>query len=252
MPKITVPKWFSAQGENKITLAWFLCLIAYVSFRFANINAPELTNAFVTITGIFVGNLGIKKTRESAERSALIEEKLDRTEIKADDALGRSDVFIDQALSRVLDVQEHEIVANRAALQLMKDAIKVKEETNIPVLPETYDAVTQLEHQIELLSEDIEKRRAEAKANIQSTRSIAQRAESKADDLAKFAKKAHPNLNQENRQQAEDDRRDKVSRDESDRREGVAREETDTRSRVAREENDIREKFMHGEDDNNV
>lgn len=193
----TMPKWLSAQGENKITLAWFLCLIAYMACRFADINAPELTNAFVTITGIFVGNLGIKKTRESAEKSALIEKKLDRTEIKADDALDRSGAFIDEALSRVLAIQEREIVANRAALQLMKDAIQVKEEANISVLPETYDAVTQLEHQIELLAKDIEKRRQEAKTNIQSTRSIAQRAESKADDLAKFAKKAHPDLDQD-------------------------------------------------------
>ena len=97
------------------------------------------------------------------------------------------------ALAHVLDVQERELAANRAALQLMKDAIEAKKSTGIPVLPETYEAVAQLERQTDLLAEDIDKRRAE----LRETRTIAERAEAKVDDLAKFAKKAHPELDKE-------------------------------------------------------
>jgi hypothetical protein len=85
-----------------------------------------------------------------------------RAEAKADDALGRSDASMDVALSRVVMVQERELAANQASLQLMKEAVKVKEASGVAVLPETRDSIALMETQIRRLAEDIEKNRAQA------------------------------------------------------------------------------------------
>ena len=129
---------------------------------------------------------------DKSKRDRDVSATADRAESKADDALSRSDASMDVAFSRVLDVQQRELMANRAALQLMRDAIDIKEAAGIAVLPETYEAARQLDHQITLLAEDIRKQRL--KAEVSDTRTIAKRAEAKANNLTKFAAKAHPDI----------------------------------------------------------
>jgi hypothetical protein len=126
---------------------------------------------------------------DKSKREREVSDTANRAESKADDALGRSDASMDTSLARVLDVQERELAANRAALQLMHDAVEVKESTGVPVLPETLTAISQLERQTDLLADDIHKRRAQINNDIHhaqsretETRDIANRAEAKADD----------------------------------------------------------------------
>lgn len=76
-----------AQDGRLATGAWAFTFLAYLGFRVAKIDAPELTNAFVTITGIWVGNLGIaqsKKTARIQEHAAIVEEKVDKLKKRAD------------------------------------------------------------------------------------------------------------------------------------------------------------------------
>lgn len=63
--------------DGKLTIAWLVVFAAYLGFRIANITAPELTNAFVTITGIFVGTLGVSQSKKKAEDTARVERKAD-------------------------------------------------------------------------------------------------------------------------------------------------------------------------------
>lgn len=63
--------------DGKVTIAWFAVFVAYVGFRIANISSPEITNAFVTITGIFVGTLGVSQSKKKAEDVARVEKKAD-------------------------------------------------------------------------------------------------------------------------------------------------------------------------------
>ena len=65
-------EWQRWSSDGRLaTIAWFFVFLAYIGFRLAKIDAPELTNTFVTITGIWVGNLGIaqsKKVSREVER----------------------------------------------------------------------------------------------------------------------------------------------------------------------------------------
>jgi hypothetical protein len=103
----------------------------------------------------FFGAASSDKTKREREISATAT----RAESKADDALGRSATSFDVALHQVLNVQERELAANRVAMQVMLDAVEVKELNGIPVLPETFASIEQLRRQSVLLAEDIEKRR---------------------------------------------------------------------------------------------
>jgi hypothetical protein len=96
---------------------------------------------------------------DKAKREKEVSATADRAESKADDALGRSDASMDVALTRVLHVQERELAANRAALQLMREAVEVKQSTGVPVLHETFEAISQLAAQTDRLAEDIIRRR---------------------------------------------------------------------------------------------
>lgn len=96
---------------------------------------------------------------DKSKREKEVSATADRAESKADDALGRSDASMDVALTRVLHVQERELSANRAALQLMREAIDVKQATGVPVLHETFEAISQLQAQTDKLAEDIVRRR---------------------------------------------------------------------------------------------
>ena len=84
----THSRWQRWLNDGRIaTVAWFLVFIAYVGFRVANVNAPEITNAFVTITGIWVGNLGIaqgKKVAKVEEKAVIAKEKADVIEQRVD------------------------------------------------------------------------------------------------------------------------------------------------------------------------
>lgn len=64
--------------DGKLTIAWLAVFAAYLGFRIADITAPELTNAFVTITGIFVGTLGVSQSKKKAEEAARVEHKADQ------------------------------------------------------------------------------------------------------------------------------------------------------------------------------
>lgn len=96
---------------------------------------------------------------DKSKRDREVSATATRAESKADDALGRSDATENYAINRVLDVQERELAANRAALQLMREAVEVKQSTGIPVLNETFEAISQLEAQTDSLAEDIIRRR---------------------------------------------------------------------------------------------
>lgn len=56
--------WQDWSSDGRLaTVAWFFTFVAYSVFRLANVDAPELTNVFVTVTGIWVGNLGISQSK---------------------------------------------------------------------------------------------------------------------------------------------------------------------------------------------
>ena len=58
-------QWQNWASDGRLaTGGWFAVFCAYIGFRLAKIDAPELTNAFVTITGIWVGNLGITQSKK--------------------------------------------------------------------------------------------------------------------------------------------------------------------------------------------
>jgi len=92
------------------------------------------------------------------KREQEISDTADRAESKADDALGRSEA-VSHIAATVVEVQERELEANRRALRSMYDAVAFKESQGVPVLPETYMTIAQLERQIDRLANEIEERR---------------------------------------------------------------------------------------------
>jgi hypothetical protein len=86
------------QNGRLATAAWLLVFAAYLGFRLANITAPELTNAFVTLTGIWIGNLGIAQSKKQTQ----VVQKVDDAVALVDHAVEKVDV----AVTKVDDVVE--------------------------------------------------------------------------------------------------------------------------------------------------
>lgn len=190
----------SSWTSDTVIFGIIFVIVLIVTVLTDQLNGPDPAPAYLTgllgaAGAALFGAAGSDKSKRDREVSATAT----RAESKADDALGRSDASMDAASSRVIDVQERELVANRAALQLMKDAIEVKESSGIPVLPETLIAIAQLERQTDLLVNDIHNRRLQMNEDARSLREretetgrTAKRAEAKVDKLAEFAKAEHP------------------------------------------------------------
>lgn len=70
------------QNGRLSTVAWVLVFITYIVFRIMNISDPAMTNAFVTVTGVWVGNLGIAQSKKQSR----VEEKADHAVTVAESA----------------------------------------------------------------------------------------------------------------------------------------------------------------------
>lgn len=70
---------WSANGALA-TAGWVLVLIVYCTFRAFKIEDPILGQAFLLLTGLWVGNLTIAQGKKSAK----VEETAERAEAKAD------------------------------------------------------------------------------------------------------------------------------------------------------------------------
>lgn len=140
-----------------IAVAWLACQI----FLPASEQPPILTQALQAVFGVWLTNLAYEQRHKDEE----VEKRV--TDLEGSDIGSRVGVLEDQrkpvasALSSVIEVQERELTANRAALQLMREAVVAKEEAGVPVLPETHIAIVQLERQIDLLALDVHNRRME-------------------------------------------------------------------------------------------
>lgn len=195
----TGPRYRSWASDTIIFAAVFTIVLGITALT-DFLNGPSDPPAYlVGLCGAAGSALFGAASSDKSKREREVRDTANRAELKADDALGRSDLATDSALARVLDIQDRELAANRAALQLMRDAVDVKEQTGIPVLAETYVAIDQLERQTELLRQDIQKNRsriAERAQDIHDRESAAlrtaERAEAKADELSQFAARAHP------------------------------------------------------------
>ena len=80
---------FSQWASNGLlaTVGWFLTLIIYCTFRAFEIEDPFLGQAFLLLTGLWVGNL----TLAQGKKQAKTEEKADRAERKVDELQNRVD-----------------------------------------------------------------------------------------------------------------------------------------------------------------
>lgn len=79
----------SIQNGLLMTIAWVLTTIIYVTLRYNKVEAPEFGNAFVTVTGAWITNLGIVASRKAItvkETAENAEEKAEGADIKADKA----------------------------------------------------------------------------------------------------------------------------------------------------------------------
>lgn len=110
-------RWKGFWQDGKVTIAWIVILVAYVGFRIANINAPEITNAFVTITGIFVGTLGVQQSKKKAEETARVERKADEAVTIAGHAVEAATGPISVEAVRALTQDHDERVQDRAERQ---------------------------------------------------------------------------------------------------------------------------------------
>lgn len=183
------PRYRSWASDTVIFAAVFIIVLGITALT-DYLNGPADPPAYlVGLCGAAGSALFGAASSDKNKREREVSATATRAESKADDALSRSDASTNAALARVLDVQERELFANRAALQLMRDAVEVKESSGIPVLPETLVAISQLERQTDLLAEDIQKRRREIDKQSRTARrkqsevsKTANRAEAKADD----------------------------------------------------------------------
>jgi hypothetical protein len=161
-----VPLWSRGRRHESWASDTFITAAMFVAILLATIITDYLNGPAQQAPTYLTGLLGASGAAlfgaagsDKSKRDRVVSDTADRAEAKADDALHRSDVSVDNALNRVLEVQDRELAANRAALQLMRDAVEVKEATGIPVLPETLAAIKQLEIQTDLLATDIHRRR---------------------------------------------------------------------------------------------
>lgn len=77
---MTYQAWL--QNGRFTALVWALVFVVFIMFRIFNIDdGGAVTNAFVAMTGILVGNLGIAQGRRSAKTETDIE-KLKETAIQ--------------------------------------------------------------------------------------------------------------------------------------------------------------------------
>jgi hypothetical protein len=140
------------------------------------------TLALTVVVGIFSGSAGPPAyligalgaagsalfgaaSSDRTKRERDVSDTADRAESKADDALTRQATSFDMSMHQVLDVQERELAANKAALRSMLDAVEIKEQNGIAVLPETYTSIASMRHQIGLLTKDIAERRKQIEEN---------------------------------------------------------------------------------------
>lgn len=65
-------KWL--HNGRASTIAMFLVFVVYVTFQLLHIHDEVITNVFVTMAGIWIGNLGIAQGRKTQR----IEEKVNR------------------------------------------------------------------------------------------------------------------------------------------------------------------------------
>lgn len=74
-------QWQNWAADGRLaTGGWFVVFCAYIGFRLAKIDAPELTNAFVTVTGIWVGNLGVAQSKKVTKMERNVEKLTKRRE----------------------------------------------------------------------------------------------------------------------------------------------------------------------------
>jgi uncharacterized small protein (DUF1192 family) len=168
---------FKRHRTNMLHVILFLIAAAWLGFQTFAPTGPQV--AFFNIAlpaalGVWLNDLAYKQRRSeevTERRVGKTEERVD--ELEKSDIGGRVVSLEETArahhgMPEVIEVQEREIVANRAALQLMREAVVLKEATGIPVLAETFIAMNELEKQINVLSKDIEKNRAQLKSNADS------------------------------------------------------------------------------------
>lgn len=151
--------------------------LAWLGFGIYAPSGPQM--AFLNIAlpaalGVWLNDLAYKQRKADENTVKRVRETEKRIgDLEDSDIGGRIVALEDTArahhgLAEVIDLQEREIVANRASLQLMREAVALKKATEIPVLPETYVAITQLEKQINALARDIESNRARLQSDADS------------------------------------------------------------------------------------
>lgn len=76
---------FAQWTENGVlaTAGWIMVLGVYIGFRSFGIQDPIIGQAFLLVTGLWVGNLTIAQSK----RNVVVEDTAKRAEAKADDAL---------------------------------------------------------------------------------------------------------------------------------------------------------------------
>lgn len=82
------------------TIAWGVVLVIYCTFRAFKIEDPLLGQAFLLLTGAWVGTLTLaqgRKTAEAEEKAAKAEKKAEAAEEKINDLAQASNVSIERA-----------------------------------------------------------------------------------------------------------------------------------------------------------
>jgi hypothetical protein len=64
-----VNQWFQKAMTNGLiaTIAWFIVLILYCAFQALHVDAPGLNQAFLLLTGGWVGMLTLAQSKKNAE-----------------------------------------------------------------------------------------------------------------------------------------------------------------------------------------
>ncbi|QHB37455.1 membrane protein [Mycobacterium phage Leopard] len=89
MPGSDNDSWFNRSMSNGLiaTAAWFVLFIVYCVFQALKIEAPALNQAFLLLTGGWVGMLTLAQSRKQAKT----EEKAERAEEKVNELIKRAD-----------------------------------------------------------------------------------------------------------------------------------------------------------------
>lgn len=153
-----------------IVVVW----LGFQTFAPPTAQPPFLSVALQAAFGVWLTDLAYKQRRadeKTEQRVETTEKRVD--ELESSNITGRVESLEETARSHhgmgeVIDLQERELMANRAALQLMREAVVLKEATGIPVLPETLIAIGELQKQIDVLTKDIARNRAQLKSDATS------------------------------------------------------------------------------------